>query len=529
MAPDHVLEDRGSGSRGGRARRRSPRSCRARSRGPGATSSVSSRTTVRPIATSLVGAVEREHVAAQEDVAVEVPLERLHDRVARARPARRRPRWRARAARVRHYGGQLLLDQLAHALAVGAALRPCGITSAITLPISCGRAGAGLGHRVADDRAAAPRRRSARAGRRRSARPRAPRPRPGRRGRPRGRPRPPRAALALALEHGDLVAAALLGRLLELVHDQAQRVHALAVSPAFMAVVHVDPGPVRALTLGSSVGGQWDRSDVGHVRLLRHPDRLGGRRWARSCTSSPARSEPTRRPARELRERWEADPVRAHPGRLPDLPRGPGREPRATGRASAATAGTSDDGEALARSMEAGSRSPTPCRPCARPRTAGLRLVIISNTDRAIIEHTLRQLEASTFDGVIVAEDVRAYKPSTRALPAGAGGDRRAARARSCTWPSASSTTSARRRRWACRPRGSTATRSRATRRREARPRVDGPVAARGSRRRPLVLEDRHDARRRGARRPTIRSGKHATLNPVGGQRGRLTSRSICE
>ena len=45
--------------------------------------------------------------------------------------------------------------------------------------------------------------------------------------------------------------------------------------------------------------------------------------------------------------------------------------------------------------------------------------MIVSNTDRDIIEHTLRQLEVP-FDDVQVAEDVRAYKPAgevfTRAL-----------------------------------------------------------------------------------------------------------------
>ena len=44
-------------------------------------------------------------------------------------------------------------------------------------------------------------------------------------------------------------------------------------------------------------------------------------------------------------------------------------------------------------------------------KEAGLRLWIISNTDRAIIEHSLRHLEVE-FDGVTVAEDARAYKPS---------------------------------------------------------------------------------------------------------------------
>ena len=40
-----------------------------------------------------------------------------------------------------------------------------------------------------------------------------------------------------------------------------------------------------------------------------------------------------------------------------------------------------------------------------------LRLAIVANTDRSIMEHTLCQLEVA-FDEVIVAEDARAYKPS---------------------------------------------------------------------------------------------------------------------
>ena len=46
-----------------------------------------------------------------------------------------------------------------------------------------------------------------------------------------------------------------------------------------------------------------------------------------------------------------------------------------------------------------------------RMSEAGVRLVVVSNTDRSIMEHTLRQLEVE-FDAVVVAEDVRAYKPS---------------------------------------------------------------------------------------------------------------------
>jgi 2-haloacid dehalogenase len=44
-------------------------------------------------------------------------------------------------------------------------------------------------------------------------------------------------------------------------------------------------------------------------------------------------------------------------------------------------------------------------------RATGLRLAIISNTDRAIIEHSLKHLEVP-FDGVVTAEDCGAYKPS---------------------------------------------------------------------------------------------------------------------
>ena len=69
------------------------------------------------------------------------------------------------------------------------------------------------------------------------------------------------------------------------------------------------------------------------------------------------------------------------------------------------------DGEALARSMESWQPFPDTVPALRAARDAGLRLWIISNTDRAIIEHTLRHLDVE-FDGVTVAEDVRAYKPA---------------------------------------------------------------------------------------------------------------------
>jgi 2-haloalkanoic acid dehalogenase type II len=51
-------------------------------------------------------------------------------------------------------------------------------------------------------------------------------------------------------------------------------------------------------------------------------------------------------------------------------------------------------------------------RPALRQaRQAGLRLVILSNTDNDIIAQTVRQLEVP-FEDVITAEDCRSYKPS---------------------------------------------------------------------------------------------------------------------
>ena len=70
------------------------------------------------------------------------------------------------------------------------------------------------------------------------------------------------------------------------------------------------------------------------------------------------------------------------------------------------------DGEALARAMGSWQPFPDTVPALRRAKEAGMKLVILSNTDRAIIRHTLRQLEGVEFDDVIVAEDVRAYKPS---------------------------------------------------------------------------------------------------------------------
>jgi 2-haloacid dehalogenase len=69
------------------------------------------------------------------------------------------------------------------------------------------------------------------------------------------------------------------------------------------------------------------------------------------------------------------------------------------------------DGDALVRSMESWQPFPDTVPALRRAREAGLELVIVSNTDRTIMDHTLRHLDVE-FDRVVVAEDVRAYKPS---------------------------------------------------------------------------------------------------------------------
>ena len=69
-----------------------------------------------------------------------------------------------------------------------------------------------------------------------------------------------------------------------------------------------------------------------------------------------------------------------------------------------------NDGEALVRAMESWQAFPDTAPALRAARDAGLKLWIISNTDRAIMDHSLRQLGVD-FDGVTVAEDCRAYKP----------------------------------------------------------------------------------------------------------------------
>lgn len=68
-------------------------------------------------------------------------------------------------------------------------------------------------------------------------------------------------------------------------------------------------------------------------------------------------------------------------------------------------------GDALVRAMRAWQPFPDTIPALQQAQAAGLRLVILSNTDRDIITHTLRHLQLP-FETVVTAEDVGAYKPS---------------------------------------------------------------------------------------------------------------------
>src|SRR5436190_11024391 len=70
-----------------------------------------------------------------------------------------------------------------------------------------------------------------------------------------------------------------------------------------------------------------------------------------------------------------------------------------------------DDGKALARSMRSWQPFPDTAPALQRAHDAGLKLVIVSNTDRDIIEHSLRHIEAP-IDDMVTAEDVGSYKPA---------------------------------------------------------------------------------------------------------------------
>jgi 2-haloalkanoic acid dehalogenase type II len=121
-------------------------------------------------------------------------------------------------------------------------------------------------------------------------------------------------------------------------------------------------------------------------------------------------ADPAPPPGRELRARWEAIQFELLAGEYR-----PYREILAESLRAwmdeRGYAWAPEHGDALLRSMRSWQPFPDTRPALTRARERGLRLAIVSNTDRDIIEHTLRHIGVP-FDAVITAEDARAYKPS---------------------------------------------------------------------------------------------------------------------
>ena len=115
-------------------------------------------------------------------------------------------------------------------------------------------------------------------------------------------------------------------------------------------------------------------------------------------------------PGRELRERWEAIQFELVTG-----PYKPYKE--ILGEATLAwcrEAGVPERPEyadAIVGSIRAWQPFPDTRPALTKAKEAGLRLVILSNTDRDIISHSVKQIGVE-FDQIVVAEDVGSYKPA---------------------------------------------------------------------------------------------------------------------
>src|SRR5436305_5032092 len=119
--------------------------------------------------------------------------------------------------------------------------------------------------------------------------------------------------------------------------------------------------------------------------------------------------DPSAKNGRELRERWEAiqfEVIQGEYRRYADV------LALSLGRLAGERGWdySDDDGKALARAMRSWQPFPDTAPALRRAHDKGLRLVLVSNTDRDIIEHSIRHIEAPV-DDVITAEDVGSYKP----------------------------------------------------------------------------------------------------------------------
>jgi 2-haloacid dehalogenase len=117
---------------------------------------------------------------------------------------------------------------------------------------------------------------------------------------------------------------------------------------------------------------------------------------------------------RELRDRWErlqftaiAGAYRHYTDVLADSLRAWGRETGYEIRP--------EDGPAFANAMRSWNPFPDTRPALLQAHERGLKLVIVSNSDHSIMDHTLRQLDLP-FHDVVLAEDAGAYKPDPRPL-----------------------------------------------------------------------------------------------------------------
>ncbi|MDP9366573.1 MAG: haloacid dehalogenase type II, partial [Chloroflexota bacterium] len=116
-------------------------------------------------------------------------------------------------------------------------------------------------------------------------------------------------------------------------------------------------------------------------------------------------------PGRALRERWEAIQFGLIQGEYRPYTEVLAESLRLwMGERGYAWSG--EEGEALVRAMRSWQPFPDTRPALGRARAAGLRLVIVSNTDEEIVAHSLRHLEVP-FDDVVTAEAAGAYKPAS--------------------------------------------------------------------------------------------------------------------
>jgi 2-haloacid dehalogenase len=113
---------------------------------------------------------------------------------------------------------------------------------------------------------------------------------------------------------------------------------------------------------------------------------------------------------RELRERWEAIQFEVIGGEYRRYADVLAESLRLFAQERGWSYGD-DDGKALARSMRSWQPFPDTAPALRRAHESGLRLIIVSNTDNDILEHSLRHIEVP-IDATVTAEDVGSYKPA---------------------------------------------------------------------------------------------------------------------